>query len=255
MSVLLRVHDLSLSFGGIKALQAVSLEVREGDICAVIGPNGAGKTSLFNCISQLYKPSGGSIELGDDELIGMPPHRIAKMGVARTFQHTALLDGLSVEENVLAGALVDHPVRLTLQALGTRAYRRSEAEAKHRCDYLLEQLGLEACRTRSAQQLPMGTLKRIELARALMSRPRLLMLDEPANGLTHQEVDELGKVIRSLRDEFKLTVLLVEHHMGMVTNISDQVHVLAEGKNLFSGVPSDVLAHPKVISAYLGAVA
>jgi branched-chain amino acid transport system ATP-binding protein len=232
LAALLSVENVTRRFGGVVALDEVSFDVPEGEIVGLIGPNGAGKTTAFNVITRLYTPDSGRVVFDGRDLLRTPVHRVVKRGIARTFQNVALWPTLSVLDNVKVGA---------------RA-RRGERSAKE----VLEYVGLSGVAYRPVVGLPFGTLKRVEIARALASGPRLLLLDEPAGGLNHEEVGQLGRFIRWLREDFELTVLLVEHHMNLVMGISNRVYVLNFGRVIAGGTPQEVQRDAAVIEAYLG---
>jgi branched-chain amino acid transport system ATP-binding protein len=237
---LLAVENVTRRFGGIVALADVSLALEAGEIGGLIGPNGAGKTTLFNLITRLYKPNEGRIVFDGKDLTRTPPYRIVRLGIARTFQNVVLFQNMTVLENLLVGA------HSRMRPFGERRGRRQALEA-------LEYVQLVDVADRLPGGLPFGTLKRVELARALVAKPRLLLLDEPAGGLNHEEVGELAGVIRKVREDFDLTVLLVEHHMNLVMAVCDRVHVLNFGRSIAAGTPAEVRANPEVIEAYLGA--
>jgi branched-chain amino acid transport system ATP-binding protein len=253
--LVLDVRDVVLRFGGVTALNNASFTVADNEICGLIGPNGAGKTSLFNCVTRVYRPSQGSIRFNGVDLLAVRRYRIVRTGVARTFQNLALFSSLTVMENALVGAHsrdTPHLLGATLSWPGGRAAkRRLESEAA----WLLEELDLTDVAHHPAQGLPFGTLKRVELARALMSRPALLLLDEPAGGLTHSEVHDLGELIVRLRREIGFSALLVEHHMGLVMGISDHVVAMDFGRIIADGTPDEVQHAPEVVASYLGRAA
>lgn len=252
---LLSVKDVSVCFGGIAALAKISFDVQCGTICGIIGPNGAGKTTLFNCLSGLYRPSEGEITFKGQSLLSLPSHKMARLGLGRTFQNAALFNSMTVRRNILVGSHCRIWGGFFTEALRFKRARQEEAAQREIAQEIINFLGLNPVAESLPPSLPFATLKRVELARALACQPELLLLDEPAAGLSHDSVEDLIALVKRISTELNVTVLLVEHHMNMVMRVSDQVIALNFGRKIADGVPQEVRKHPEVVSAYLGTLA
>ncbi len=249
---ILSVRGVTVRFGGIVALDDVSFDVSPGEICGLIGPNGAGKTTLFNCLSRLYGYQAGDIVFDGRSITALPSHRIAGLGLGRTFQNLAMFRSMSVRDNVMVGAHSRSRSGFVSSALRLPRVRSEEKWLRRRADEIMDTLGLTEFADRLVGDLPFATQKRIELGRALASDPKLLLLDEPAAGLNHEELDALARQIRDVRDRLGITVLLVEHHMSLVMSVSDHIVALNFGRVIADGTAAEIQSHPGVIEAYLG---
>jgi branched-chain amino acid transport system ATP-binding protein len=247
------VDSLSLRFGGLKAVDDVSFAIEQGEIFTIIGPNGAGKTSIFNLISRLYNPTSGRLIFEGREITNLPSHKIAKLGIARTFQNIELFENATMLANLLVGRHCHATAGLLSEMLFLPHVRRAEKAHRHKVEEVIEFLDLQAYRDKLIAGLPYGVRKVVELARALCSQPKLILLDEPSSGLNVEETDDMSYWIRDIKTELGITVLMVEHDMTLVNRVSDRVLALNYGRVLASGTPAEVQAHPDVIAAYLGA--
>jgi len=253
---LLTVEGVTLSFGGIAALAGVDFRVREGSITGVIGPNGAGKTSLLNCISGFYRPDAGRVRLGGEDVTRVPADRRAAMGIARTFQNTSLFEGMTVLDNVKLGAHARLRGGILSTMLGTPAARREELALREEVEReVIDFLEMEHLRGRAVGSLSYGLQKRVDLARALAMRPRLLLLDEPVAGMNEEETEDMARFVLDIQEERGVTVVLIEHDMGVVMDLCDRVTVLSFGERIAEGSPAEIQANPEVIQAYLGEAA
>ncbi|OFS10599.1 high-affinity branched-chain amino acid ABC transporter ATP-binding protein LivG [Hafnia sp. HMSC23F03] len=249
---LLLVNNLCMRFGGLLAVNNVALILNQGEIVSLIGPNGAGKTTVFNCLTGFYRPTSGSIKLRDRELAGLAGQQIARMGMVRTFQHVRLFKEMTVVENLLVAQHQHLKSGVFAGLLKTPKFRRAEADALEHAAVWLERVGLLEFANRQAGNLAYGQQRRLEIARCMVTRPELLMLDEPAAGLNPKETDELNELIADLRRHHQVSVLLIEHDMKLVMDISDRIYVVNQGTPLAQGSPEEVRNNPDVIRAYLG---
>jgi branched-chain amino acid transport system ATP-binding protein len=248
-----RAESISLHFGGLKAVDAVSFAVEKGEILSIIGPNGAGKSSIFNLISRIYAPTSGKIFFEDQDITDVPAYGIAKLGIARTFQNIELFENATVLNNLLVGRHRHSATQLWQEVLFLPSVRANEKEHRRRVEQVIEFLDLEPYRDKLISGLPYGVRKVIELARALCSEPKLILLDEPSSGLNVEETDDMSFWIRDMKTDLGITVLMVEHDMTLVNRVSDRVIALNYGRVLAMGSPSEVQQHPDVVAAYLGA--
>ena len=248
-----RAENLSLHFGGLKAVDAVNFAIEKGEILSIIGPNGAGKSSIFNLISRLYNPTAGKLYFEDRDITSDAPYDIAKLGIARTFQNIELFENASVLNNLLVGRHRHCTSSLWQELLFMPSVRRDEKMHRHKVEQVIEFLDLEPYRERVISGLPYGVRKVVELARALCTEPELILLDEPSSGLNVEETTDMSFWIRDMKSELGITVLMVEHDMSLVSRVSDRVIALNYGKVLAMGQPAEVQSHPDVVAAYLGA--
>ena len=246
------MHNVEKHFGGVRAIDNFSLKLEPGQIHGLIGPNGAGKTTIFNNITGIYAPSAGKIIFDGQDITGMPPYKGAQLGIGRTFQNIRLFSNLSVMDNVIIASNLDATYNMPQAIFMTKEYKEREKFLKEKAMALLEDVGLQDKVNEKASSLPYGHQRKLEIARAMALDPKLLLLDEPAAGMNPQETDELTSFIGEIRDQFHITILLIEHHMNLVMNISDRIYVLDFGKLIATGTPEEIQNNQKVIDAYLG---
>ena len=249
---LFEAHDLSVSFGGIKAVRDVSFTIRSGEVFSIIGPNGAGKTTIFNLVSRFYETDSGSMAFDGVDITGVPPHRIAEMGIARTFQNTELFEHETVLTNLLIAHHVHRRTRLVTDLLFLPGARRQELDFRRRVEDVIDLLDLQSYREQPIGGLPYGARKMVEIARALCLEPKLLLLDEPSSGLNPEETEDLSFWIEDIVEDLGITVAMVEHDMNLVATVSDRVMAMADGAELATGDPTEIQNHPDVLRAYLG---
>ncbi len=249
---MLEVRNLSMRFGGLLAVDQVSLDVQEHEIVSIIGPNGAGKTTVFNCMSGFYKPTGGEIEFQGKQIQGTPDDKISRLGLVRTVQHVRLFNRMTVVENLLVAQHRHLNTNLLAGLLSTPGYRKAEQKSLDRAAYWLDRVGLLDLANRDAGNLAYGQQRRLEIARCMVTEPKLLMLDEPAAGLNPAETRELNQLIISLKEDYNVSVVLIEHDMSLVMEISDRINVINQGRPLASGTPDEIRNNDDVIKAYLG---
>ncbi len=251
-AVILSTTDLSLSFGGVHAVRDVTFEVQEGEVYSIIGPNGAGKTSIFNLISRLYDADGGNIEFEGESILGMPPHNIARLGIARTFQNTELFEHETVLQNMLIGRHVHRKTNLLSELLFLPGVAKQELQFREVVEDVIDLLDLQTYRDQVIGSLPYGIRKMVEVARALCIQPKLLLLDEPSSGLNQEETEDVAFWIEDISQDFGATIIMVEHDMNLVSRASNRVMALADGAVLAVGSPEEIQKHPEVLRAYLG---
>lgn len=251
-NTMLTVRDLSMQFGGLKAVDGVNLDVNERQIVSIIGPNGAGKTTVFNCLSGFYTPTGGTVNFKGKDIHPLPDFQISRLGMVRTFQHVRLFSNMTVIENLLVAQHRHVNTNLLAGLFKSRDYKQKEEQAMTRARYWLDKVNLTEMANREAGNLAYGQQRRLEIARCMVTEPELLLLDEPAAGLNPKETKDLDNLIVSLKEDYSVSVLLIEHDMNLVMGISDQIYVINQGQPLASGTPDEIRNNPDVIKAYLG---